>query len=44
MPALPWLDDDDPLPPPLNAWGEDTPAPGLLAAGGNLTVQRLKQA
>lgn len=44
IPALPWLDDEDPLPPPLNAWGEDTPAPGLLAAGGSLTVQRLKQA
>ena len=41
MPALPWLDDDDPLPSPLNAWGEDTPAPGLLAAGGGLTVERL---
>ena len=44
MPALPWLDEDDPLPSPLHAWGEDSPALGLLAAGGSLTVSRLKQA
>ena len=43
-PSLPWLDDHDPLPPPLQAWGEDSPAPGLLAAGGDLSVKRLKQA
>ena len=44
MPPLPWLDDHDPLPPPQQAWGEGSPAPGLLAAGGGLSVPRLKQA
>lgn len=43
-PPLPWLDDDDPLPSPLQAWGDGTPAPGLLAAGGGLSVERLLQA
>lgn len=41
---LPWLGPDDPFPPTGNAWGPDSPAPGLLAAGGALDVQRLKQA
>ena len=35
-PQLPWLEPDDPLPCPSDAWGLDTPAPGLLAAGGVL--------
>ena len=43
-PPLPWLDDHDPLPPPQQAWREDTPAPGLLAAGGGLSVERLLEA
>jgi leucyl/phenylalanyl-tRNA--protein transferase len=43
-PSLPWLDDHDPLPPPLQAWGEGSPAPGLLAVGGSLSVERLKEA
>jgi leucyl/phenylalanyl-tRNA--protein transferase len=40
-----WLDDDDqPLPPTSRALGEDTDAPGLLAAGGHLGVARLRAA
>lgn len=43
-PQLPWLEDTDPFPTPLHAWGPDTPAPGLLAAGGQLDVPHLAQA
>jgi len=42
--ALPWLGPDDPFPPPEHAWGEDTPAPGLLAAGGVLDARHLRDA
>lgn len=43
--ALPWLDDDhSPLPHPAEALGPETQAPGLLAAGGRLTPQRLTEA
>ena len=43
---LPWLGDDDatPFPPTAQALGPDSDAPGLLAAGGALTVERLEQA
>ena len=41
---LPWLKASDPLPPPDQAWGLDSPVPGLLAAGGDLSVPRLLQA
>jgi leucyl/phenylalanyl-tRNA--protein transferase len=44
MPELIWLDDDDPFPPTRLAWGTPSDAPGLLAAGGDLTLQRLEQA
>jgi leucyl/phenylalanyl-tRNA--protein transferase len=44
MPELIWLDDDDPFPPTQLAWGTQSDAPGLLAAGGDLTLQRLEQA
>lgn len=40
-PQLPWLEPDDPFPPPDRAWGADDPAPGLLAAGGALEVPNL---
>ena len=40
-PQLPWLEPDDPLPPPAHAWGPTDPAPGLLAAGGALSVSHL---
>jgi leucyl/phenylalanyl-tRNA--protein transferase len=43
-PSLPWLQASDPLPPPNQAWGPNSPAPGLLAAGGDLSVPRLLQA
>ncbi len=41
---LSWIDDDEPLPPTTLALGPDSDAPGLLAAGGSLTPQRLEQA
>jgi leucyl/phenylalanyl-tRNA---protein transferase len=48
---IPWLpspedDPDDlaPFPPPSQALGDDSPAPGLLVAGGRLSVQRLRLA
>jgi len=45
MPAhLPWLDADDPFPPVSLAWGPETPAPGLLAAGGQLDLAHLTAA
>ena len=36
QPHLPWLQPGEPFPPVEQAWTEDTPAPGLLAAGGVL--------
>lgn len=39
-----WLAPGEPLPPPDVAWGPDSPAPGLLAAGGDLSPERLRQA
>ena len=44
MRMLTWIDDEDPLPPTQTALGPDSDAPGLLAAGGGLTPQRLEQA
>lgn len=41
--SLPWLQPGDAFPDPEHAWTHDSPAPGLLAAGGALdldTVQR----
>ncbi|PWW43636.1 leucyl/phenylalanyl-tRNA--protein transferase [Melaminivora alkalimesophila] len=42
--TLPWLTEAQALPPPEQAWPGDSPAPGLLAAGGGLSVQRLLEA
>lgn len=40
-----WLQDpQDPLPPTHLAWPPESAAPGLLAAGGELTPERLQQA
>lgn len=40
-----WLDhDDSPFPPSSQALGPDSDAPGLLAAGGRLSVERLEAA
>jgi leucyl/phenylalanyl-tRNA---protein transferase len=44
MQELIWIDDDAPLPPTRLALGPDSDAPGLLAAGGRLTPQRLDEA
>lgn len=38
---LAWLHGDTPFPPTTQALGPDTEAPGLLAAGGDLSPQRL---
>lgn len=43
-PHLPWLDPQDPFPPASHAWGAETPAPGLLAAGGQLDIHHLQSA
>lgn len=36
-----WLQPGDSLPAPELAWGQNMPAPGLLAAGGSLGVEQL---
>jgi leucyl/phenylalanyl-tRNA---protein transferase len=41
---LHWIDDEDPLPPAETALGPASEAPGLLAAGGQLTPARLEEA
>lgn len=41
---LPWLLDDTPFPPTALALDDSTDAPGLLAAGGGLSVARLRSA
>lgn len=41
---VPWIDDDLPLPDPASALDADSDAPGLVAAGGSLTLQRLREA
>lgn len=40
-PQLPWLAPGDPFPEPSQAWRAGDPAPGLLAAGGTLSVPAL---
>lgn len=44
MQVLTWIDDNDPLPATQLALGPHSDAPGLLAAGGRLTPQRLDEA
>ena len=41
---LVWIDDDQPLPPTRLALGPGSEAPGLLAAGGRVTPERLEEA
>ena len=41
---IPWLEPDDPFPHPSQALGDDSPWPGLLAAGGKLTAASLQRA
>jgi len=43
-PALPWLAPGEPFPPAAQAWGEQDPIPGLLAAGGALDIDTLRRA
>ena len=43
-PPLAWLAPGDPFPDVASAWGADAPAPGLLAAGGDLEPNTLKSA
>ncbi len=42
--TIPWLQADSPLPPTSTALDDRTDAPGLLAAGGGLSVARLRDA
>ena len=44
QPALNWLDLEMDFPALTQAWGADTPAPGLVAAGMDLSVPRLLSA
>ncbi len=44
MPRLPFLGEADPLPPTSQAFPAHSAAPGLLAAGGGLTLKRLEEA
>lgn len=41
---IPWLEPDTPFPDTATALGPETDAPGLLAAGGDLSTQRLDAA
>jgi leucyl/phenylalanyl-tRNA--protein transferase len=42
--SLPWLEPGLAFPPVERAWGAESDAPGLLAAGGDLTVPTLRAA
>lgn len=44
LPYLPWLEPGDAFPPVINAWANKDPAPGLVAAGGDLSVATLIKA
>jgi leucyl/phenylalanyl-tRNA--protein transferase len=41
---LPWLDNGEAFPPVNTAWGVESAAPGLLCAGGDLSVDTLQTA
>ncbi len=41
---VPWLEPGEPFPDLRTAWGAGDPAPGLLAAGGDLSVSTLERA
>lgn len=43
-PPIPWLVPGQDFPPASQAWGENSPAPGLLAGGGVLDVDTLRRA
>jgi leucyl/phenylalanyl-tRNA---protein transferase len=44
LPYLPWLEPGDAFPPVAFAWDDKDPAPGLVAAGGDLSVATLIKA
>lgn len=44
MLPIAWIDEDTPLPPARHALGPDSDAPGLVAAGGQVTPGRLEEA
>jgi len=44
QPDLIWIEANEPLPPLSRAWGPQSPAPGLLAAGRDLSAPRLEAA
>lgn len=41
---IPWIEDQSPLPPPESAHAKGSALAGLVAAGGGLSVERLKEA
>jgi leucyl/phenylalanyl-tRNA--protein transferase len=41
---IPWIEEDQPLPPPESAQKIGNPLAGLVAAGGGLSVHRLREA
>ena len=43
-PTLPWLESGDPFPSVDLTWGRHSDAPGLLCAGGDLSVDTLRRA
>lgn len=43
-PTLPWLEPDQALPAPHQAWGQHTSAPGLLAVSPSLSAAQVAQA
>ena len=43
-PPLPWLVPGQEFPPASQSWDQDSPAPGLVAAGGRLDVETLRRA
>jgi leucyl/phenylalanyl-tRNA--protein transferase len=42
--SLPWLEPQQPFPAVEKAWGAESDAPGLLAAGGDLSIDSLRRA
>lgn len=44
LPYLPWLEPGDAFPSVADAWSDSDPAPGLVAAGGDLSVASLCKA
>ena len=44
LPYLPWLEPGDAFPHVSGAWSDQDPAPGLVAAGGDLSVPTLVEA